>query len=70
MTFPECVSYCAKNQELVSNFDRLQGRNLSRKGSPIELMIDDSTGRFEADMKAFSEFVYEMVWTRLPLAQN
>ena len=43
---------------------------MSRKGSPIELMIDDSTGRFEADMKAFSEFVYEMVWTRLPLAQN
>ena len=67
MTFNECVLYCAENKELIENFDRLRGTNLSRRGSPIELMIDDSTGRLQHDLSLFCAFVFEFVWIRLPL---
>jgi hypothetical protein len=45
MTFEECVLDCAANKELVYEFDRLTGHNLSMKGSPIVLMIDEATGK-------------------------
>lgn len=66
MNFPECVLYCAKHPEFLSNFDRLYGANLSLKGSPIELMVDVACKRQEKDWQAFVDFVYEYVWTRLP----
>lgn len=47
----------AANRELVAEFDRLTGSNLLRRGSPIELAVDDATGRAEADVAAFVGFV-------------
>lgn len=66
MDFQGCVQWCAQQEEFVAGFDRLFGVNLCRKGSPVELMIDDVCGRTERDWLAFIEFVYECVWTRLP----
>lgn len=68
MTFSDCLYECAANREFISNFDRLYGSNLSRSGSPIELMVDDSSGRTDADAKAFINFVWQYVWCPL-LAQ-
>lgn len=65
MTFTECVMECAGNSELVAEFDRLSGSNLSLKGAKIELMIDEATGRLNAELAMFVSFVYERVWTRI-----
>jgi hypothetical protein len=43
MTFEECIIECAKNQELIKEFDRLVGTNLQLKGAPIELAVDKAT---------------------------
>ena len=65
MDLREVVLECAKNAEFVSNFDRLRGTNLSRKGSPIEIAIDDATGRMDADSELFFDFVFMYVWMPL-----
>lgn len=65
LTFTECVLACAARPDLVAEFDRLRGTNMSRRGTPIELLIDDSSGRYERDAVMLSEFVYEYVWCRI-----
>lgn len=68
MTFEECVIECAKNRELVENFDRLTGSTLSQVGhrAPLDQMIDEATGRDAESCRRFIAFVWECVWTRLP----
>lgn len=78
MTFEDCVKECCKNTELVKQFDRLNGTNLSRiliadTRPPIVRMIDESTGykRFLDDkaheeMQKFISFCYEFIWCGLP----
>jgi hypothetical protein len=41
---------------LIEQYDRLNGTNLSRKGSPLKLAIDDASGRTAADREAFLVF--------------
>ena len=50
-TFKECLMYCAGNKELVAEFDRLSGSNLSFKGAPINIMVDQSTGKQKDDLE-------------------
>ena len=66
VTFKQCLAECAATPELVAEFDRLTGHNLSRRGSKLDIQIDDATGRTDAGLKAFIEFVHEFVWERLP----
>ena len=56
---------CALNEELLNEFDRLRGTNVSRRGDALTLAIDDQTGRFDADVHKFIEFVIDL-WARLP----
>lgn len=65
MEFNQCVLECAKVPEFVDNFDRLSGTNLMRRGSFLDIKIDDATGRAKDDMGLFCAFVYEFVWTRI-----
>ena len=65
VTFAEMVFKCAETPALVAEFDRLTGSNLSMKGSGLERMIDDATGRTAEGVEAFVAFVHEFVW--LPL---
>ena len=62
MTFEQCVMECARNKELIAGFDRLSGTNLQLRGAPIELMIDEATGRLSDDVARFITFVYEWIW--------
>ena len=64
-TFADCLSVAARTPEFVTEFDRLAGTNLSFRGSVIERMIDDATGRTEPELIMFIEFVYEFVYRRL-----
>lgn len=66
VTFLDCLMAAAGKPEFVENYDRLNGTNLSRKGSPIELAIDDASGRVEAELAGFINFVHDAVWLRLP----
>jgi len=71
MTFGQCLLECSSNEEFVAEFDRLTGSSLSKLDlrSGIDRMIDKTTGYEKAQAQKFAAFVYEVVWTRLPLMQ-
>lgn len=63
--FVRCLFAAAGNVELVTAFDRLNGSNLSFRGSALEREIDLATGRMDSDIAAFVEFVRETIYERL-----
>lgn len=65
MNFDQVLQHCAGNKELVTQFDRLTGSNLSLKGAPLDVAIDKASGRTDAELAAFVAFVFNFVW--LPL---
>jgi len=66
MGFLDVLSECARMPELVAEFDRLAGTNLSFRGSALDLKIDEATGRLDDDLRKFIAFVWDCVWCRLP----
>lgn len=65
LTLEDCVREALKDRELVANYDRLRGTNLSCKGTAFELKIDEATGRMEGDVREFVAFIHEHVWIPL-----
>ena len=55
------IAYCMENKELLAEFDRLNGTNLCRRGSMLDRMVDESSGRYEADARLFADFVVEHI---------
>ena len=51
---------CAGNGELLANYDRLRGTNLAGRGTPIDRLIDEATGKLEAEALAFFDWRREM----------
>ena len=70
MNFIEVLGVCVRNKELVREFDRLNGANLSMMGSPIDLMVDEATGKQKDDLRKFVDFVYEFIWLRVELEET
>ena len=68
VSFNECLMACADNSALVAEFDRLTGSNLSMKGSPLDLAIDEATGRTTDEIAKFCCFVFDCVY--LPVASK
>jgi hypothetical protein len=66
-TYAQCLSYAASLPEFVAEFDRLHGTHLAKldRRTPLDAMIDDATGRDNAALAAFCQFVFAFVW--LPL---
>lgn len=64
-TFRDLVSVASTTPELVAEFDRLSGTNLSRRGTGLDLMIDDATGRTDHDCRLWLEFLADF-WERIP----
>ncbi len=62
-TFEQVLMHCAATPDLVAQFDRLTGSNLARKGAPINLMVDDATGKTNDDVAAFVKFVHDVIYT-------
>ena len=62
-----CIMMAADTPELVKEFDRLYGTHLSTMGkrSPLEAMIDESSGRDAEAMTKFVAFVAAYIY--LPL---
>ena len=65
--FRAVLRAASSNAELVKQFDRLHQTNLARRGSGIELAVDDASGRTKADLGWFVAFVYD-IFLRLPPA--
>lgn len=63
--FHLCLSRAAGSEELVAEFDRLTGFNLSLKGPAVVLEIDKSTGCLDQGLAAFVEFVFDAVYSRI-----
>jgi hypothetical protein len=57
MTLREIILHSAGNRDLVREFDRLTGSNLALVGSPLDISIDEASGRLSADVRAFVAFV-------------
>ena len=51
---------CAGNREMVESYDRLRGTNLSGRGTPIDRMIDEATGKLEAEALVFFDWCREL----------
>jgi len=66
--FLQCLREAAANKELVAEFDRLNGSNLSFRGAPIEIALDQATGRQREELQKFVEFVRDAVY--LPLIRG
>jgi hypothetical protein len=64
-TILECLVAAANSPNLVSEFDRLTGNNLSRKGSPLDLAIDDASGRTDTGISDFIRFVDDCIYQRI-----
>ena len=64
-TLFECLNAAANEPELVYEVDRLTGHNLSREGTPLDLMIDDATGRTDTAISDFINFVDDCIYQRL-----
>ncbi|WP_237715864.1 hypothetical protein [Rubrivivax gelatinosus] len=50
----------------MREFDRLYKTNLVFSGSPLDLAIDEASGRLDADAAAFAAFVRDTIYERLP----
>jgi len=59
-TFVDLLTLAIDDKDLIAEFDRLKGHNLSRVGTPLDLMIDDSTGRTEQALDDFTDFVWDL----------
>lgn len=64
-TFGQCIMAAAGTPELVAQFDRMRGTNLSLRGTQFDLAVDEATGKLQADIEEFLNFVYECIF--LPL---
>lgn len=64
VSFAACLIQCACNKELVHQYDRLKGTNLSLRGTGLDLAIDQVSGRLDSDLAGFMEFCWDVVFLR------
>jgi hypothetical protein len=69
LTFIQCLDEALRTPELLAQFDRLHGTNLSMRGHPLEIEIDKSSGRLDKDFREFAEFVWKFVFLSMPLME-
>lgn len=60
--FHECLRAAVANRDLLREYDRLYGSNLSMRGSPVQLVVDQVTGRLDAEFREFAEFVERYIY--------
>lgn len=63
--FVRCLEAAAAARELLTEFDRLNGTNLALTGAPIAVAIDIASGRIDAEVQGFAEFVFDAVYCRV-----
>ena len=64
LAFLDCVRHAIATPDLVKEFDRLRGTDLSGRASPIAQMIDQATGKADHDVRLFLEFIWDVIFCR------
>lgn len=64
--FLRCADEAIGTPELVENFNRLYGASLGARRSPLDAMVDKATGKQADDMRAFTRFIHDGIYLRLP----
>ena len=67
LSFMVCLEETAGTIELVKQFDRLHGSSFATRRAPLEVMIDEATGKQDADIQELFRFVWNMIFLRVPL---
>lgn len=65
--FCNLVQFCAANDELVEQFNRLSGLHMGERRTPIQIAIDQACG-YDPDAVAlpkFAQFVFDYIWKPL-----
>ena len=62
MDFGDMVVFCGLQSGLVAQYERLTGRHLTKVARTGEM-----TDEGKAECAGFAAFVYECVWSRLPM---
>lgn len=57
-----CLKEVLETEGLVENFNRLYGASLGVHKQPIELMVDQATGKANDDMSKFIDFCWDTVF--------
>lgn len=63
--FVPVLAECLACREFVAEVDRLYGTRLAASATPLERMIDATTGALDADLARFVEVVDAVVYSRL-----
>ena len=68
VTFRDVVAMCVRSAEFVAHLERLTGEAFAftRLRSPMDVLVDESSGRDAVEMARFVVLVDELVWSRLP----
>jgi len=66
LSFLVCARAVVMNKEFLAEVDRLAGTNLQMRGTPIELAVDISTGRANAELETLLRAVWDLVFIRIP----
>ena len=62
-----CLLRSLEQEDLLRQIDRLYGTTLVTSAiDAIEKIVDQASGKAADDMRLFTEFVYDYVYTRVP----
>lgn len=64
VSFADCLRAATTDPAFIREYDRLRGSNLSLEGSGLELAIDESSGRQDAEIARFIDDVWDLVFLR------
>lgn len=67
LCYLDCLYVALASRDLVAEFDRLTSANLSGRGAPIDILVDESSGRLDHEFKEFAWFVWNTVFLRVPI---
>ncbi len=65
MKFDNIVVECYNNLEFVKEYNIMTGSSIRTSKTPIEYLIDKSTGKEKDELTKFINFVDEYVWKPL-----
>lgn len=74
VTFYDCLMACSENDDLVQEYNRLNGTAIGRDlRSPLDKLIGSTSGyeqivqmRMDEELVGFVHFAYD-IWQRMPL---
>jgi predicted xylose isomerase-like sugar epimerase len=68
VSFEDTVEACMGNTEFMTQYDRLNGTNLTKKLSPVNNQIDKVSGLRESELKEFFDAIRELIY--MPALKN